>query len=109
MCGVAYETYADQELYFRYLGRPSYAEFSFQPVYNLCPTMNSPALRLIDGERRFDSMHWQLIPSTEGAEIPFDNVLDRITGSDPSVADYILEALAGCPNCHRDILEKTLV
>jgi hypothetical protein len=28
----------------------------------------------------------------EGAEIPFDNILDRITGSDPSVTDYVLEA-----------------
>ena len=23
----------------------------------------------------------------EGAEIPFDNILDRVTGSDPSVTD----------------------
>jgi hypothetical protein len=45
----------------------------------------------------------------EGAEIPFDNILDRVTGSDPSVTDYILEAPAKCPNCKRDILEKTLV
>jgi len=36
--------------------------------------------------------------SPEGAEIPFDNVLDRITGSDPSVTDYILEEPAKCPN-----------
>src|SRR5215475_1158861 len=33
----------------------------------------------------------------EGAEIPFDNILDRVTGSDPSVTDYILEAPARCP------------
>jgi hypothetical protein len=44
-----------------------------------------------------------------GAEIPFDNVLDRITGSDPSVTDYVLEAPAKCPNCRREIFEKTLV
>ena len=24
----------------------------------------------------------------EGAEIPFDNILDRITGSDPSVTEF---------------------
>jgi hypothetical protein len=29
--------------------------------------------------------------NSEGAEIPFDNILDRVTGSDPSVTDYILE------------------
>ena len=26
----------------------------------------------------------------DGAEIPFDNILDRVTGSDPSVTDSIL-------------------
>jgi hypothetical protein len=45
----------------------------------------------------------------EGAEIPFDAVLDRVTGSDPSVTDYVLEQPAECPNCKRDILEKTLI
>jgi hypothetical protein len=29
--------------------------------------------------------------NAEAAEIPFDNILDRVTGSDPSVTDYILE------------------
>ena len=45
----------------------------------------------------------------EGAEIPFDNVLDRVTGSDPSVTDYILAAPAKCPNCKRGIREETLI
>jgi hypothetical protein len=42
-------------------------------------------------------------------QIPFDNILDRITGVDPSVTDYVLEQPAKCPNCRREILEKTLV
>jgi hypothetical protein len=45
----------------------------------------------------------------EGAEIPFDNILDRVTGSDPSVTDYILEQRAKCPSCHCEIFEKTLI
>jgi hypothetical protein len=45
----------------------------------------------------------------DGAEIPFDNVLDRITGADPCVTDYILEYPALCPYCGREIREKTLV
>ena len=45
----------------------------------------------------------------EEAQIPFDNILDRVTGSDPSVTDYILELPAKCPNCRREILEKTLI
>jgi hypothetical protein len=32
----------------------------------------------------------------DDAEIPFDNILDRVTGSDPSVTDYILEPPAKC-------------
>ena len=44
-----------------------------------------------------------------GAESPFDWVLDRVTGSDSSVTDYVLETPATCPNCRRDILEKTLI
>ena len=47
--------------------------------------------------------------NVEGAQIPFDNILDRVTGSDPSVTDYILESGAKCPNCRREILKKTLV
>jgi hypothetical protein len=43
------------------------------------------------------------------AEIPFDNVLDRVTGSDPSLTDYILKGPAKCPNCRREVLEKTLI
>ena len=43
----------------------------------------------------------QLIDSCEhcnehSAEIPFDNILDRVTDSDPSVTDYILESPAKC-------------
>jgi hypothetical protein len=44
----------------------------------------------------------------EGAEIPFNNILDRVTGCDPRLTDYILEVPAKCPNCRRQIFEKTL-
>jgi hypothetical protein len=33
---------------------------------------------------------------SKDAETPFDNILDRLTGSDPSVTDYILEAPGTC-------------
>jgi len=45
----------------------------------------------------------------DDADIPFDWILDRVTASDPSVTDYILEEPAKCPNCRREVLEKTLV
>jgi hypothetical protein len=43
------------------------------------------------------------------AEIPFDHLLDRVTGSDPSVTDYILAEPARCPRCKGAVMEKTLV
>jgi hypothetical protein len=46
---------------------------------------------------------------SESSEFPFDLLLDRVTGSDPTRTDYILETPAKCPNCRRDVLEKTLV
>ena len=45
----------------------------------------------------------------ESAQIPFDYILDQVTGSDPSLTDYILEEPAKCPSCRRDVLEKTLI
>jgi hypothetical protein len=36
---------------------------------------------------------------SENAEIPFDNILDRLTGSDPTVTDYVLEVTARCLQC----------
>jgi hypothetical protein len=45
----------------------------------------------------------------DNADIPFDWILDRVTGSDPSVTDYILEAPAKYPNCRCEVSEKTLV
>ncbi len=41
----------------------------------------------------------------EGAEIPFDNILDRVTSSDPSVTDYILEEPSKCPNFPRHLTQ----
>ena len=41
--------------------------------------------------------------------IPFGNILDRVTRSDPRVTDYILDAPAKCPHSRREILEKTLI
>jgi|SRR5688572_19749432 len=46
---------------------------------------------------------------TDEAQIPFDAVLDGITGNDPEATEYILSEPAKCPRCHRAITEKTLV
>ena len=46
---------------------------------------------------------------SENAEFLFDHILDRITGCDPMRTEYILEVPAICPNCRREVFEKTLV
>jgi hypothetical protein len=64
------------------------------------------AATLRKAERMFESCD---LCNPDVAEIPFDNIRDRATGSDPSVTDYLLEQPAKCPNCRRDILEKSLI
>jgi hypothetical protein len=46
---------------------------------------------------------------SEDAEIPFEKVLDRLTGSDPTTTDYILKMPTQCLQCGAAINEKTLV
>jgi hypothetical protein len=46
---------------------------------------------------------------SENAEFLFDHLLDRVTGSDPTRTEYIIEVPARCPNCRREVFEKTLV
>ena len=76
------------------------------------PTLEQQNVILVDAAALRESE--KLIESCEhchpdDADIPFDWILDRVTGSDPSVTDYIMGEPAKCPNCRREILEKTLV
>jgi hypothetical protein len=41
--------------------------------------------------------------------MPFDWVLDQVTGSDPTVTDYVLAESGTCPRCRGPVTEKTLV
>jgi hypothetical protein len=43
------------------------------------------------------------------AEIPFDWVLDGISGKIPGVTAYLFEKPARCGACSADVFEKTLV
>jgi len=45
----------------------------------------------------------------ERAEISFDQVLDGITGCDPTVTEYVICHPARCSHCNHDVMEKTLV
>ena len=84
MCGRAYETYTDEELYFQYLNKRPLTPIPFAPVYNLCPTQNSPVLRLAAGQRQFEEMRWQLVPGWEPA---FATKLSTINAKSETVFD----------------------
>jgi putative SOS response-associated peptidase YedK len=82
MCGRAYQTFSDEELYFRYLSRRTLTPLTFAPIYNLCPTQDSPVVRLVSDQRQIDIMRWQLVPSTEPA---FTTKLSTINARSESV------------------------
>ena len=43
------------------------------------------------------------------AELPFDWILDEVTGHSGSTTDYFLTEPARCPRCGCSVMEKTLV
>ena len=45
----------------------------------------------------------------ETALIPFDYVLDAMTGCDPRLTEYLMYRVGKCPRCFGEINEKTLV
>ena len=45
----------------------------------------------------------------EAAIIPFDYVLDALTGCEPHLTEYLMYRVAQCPSCAAQINEKTLV
>ncbi len=43
------------------------------------------------------------------ADIPFTWVLDRVSGQDQTVVDYLLSEPAKCPRCQGPVFVETLV
>jgi len=77
----------------------------FEPA----PDEQNVVLVEADTVRRAERLIEACEQCSDEAEIPFETILDRVTGSDPSVTDYLLERPAKCPHCKREIFEKTLV
>jgi len=46
---------------------------------------------------------------SDEAEMPFDQLLDAITGCDPSLTEYVICHAAKCRSCGHDVMEKTLI
>jgi hypothetical protein len=110
-CGAALITL--KHLVERWRKRPTRTPLLFQPMRDLFdPSPEEHNIELVSATKLREAE--KLIESCEhcnpeGAEIPFDEILDRVTQSDPIVTDYILERPAKCPYCRREVLEKTLV
>ena len=73
---------------------PEFLDF-FDPTPEQQNVVLINAATLREAERLIESCEHC---NPDGADIPFDNILDSITGSDLSVTDYILESPAKCPN-----------
>ena len=76
------------------------------------PSWENTNVVLIDAKVLRQAEQW--VKSCEACtpdkgQIPFDWVLDRITGCDASVTDYVLAEPATCPHCKGPVLEKTLI
>ncbi len=64
MCGRAYETYTEDELYFRYLNeRDKRKPLGLAPNFNMSPTQLSPLVRKSGDETEIALFRWGLVPS----------------------------------------------
>src|SRR5262245_46922658 len=87
MCGRAYKTYTEEELYLQYLSKRPVNLIDLSPVYNLCPTQDTLILRFVDSERQLEEMRWQLVPYFEPA---FTTKLSTINAKSETVFDSSL-------------------
>lgn len=63
MCGRAYQTFSEEELWLRYLNRKIHHNpLALQPNYNLAPTQNSAIVINENGLRSIRLMRWGLVP-----------------------------------------------
>jgi len=46
---------------------------------------------------------------SDRAEIAFDQLLDAVTGCDPTITEYVICHAARCSRCSHSVMEKTLV
>src|SRR5690242_8220146 len=64
MCGRAYHTYTEDELYFRYLNEKAKRNpLGIKSTFNLAPTQLNPVVLVQDGARVIQMFRWGLVPS----------------------------------------------
>lgn len=63
MCGRAYETYTEDELFVRYLNEKAKRDpLGLKPNFNLSPTQLSPVILVRDGKTTISLFRWGLVP-----------------------------------------------
>jgi predicted Zn-ribbon and HTH transcriptional regulator len=82
--------------HFALSGHPSFAVLSATVLFHVDKSKLARSAIALTGDLRWAGIH-------------FDVILDRVTDSDPSATDYILEQPAKCPSCRCEIFEKTLI
>jgi hypothetical protein len=78
--------------------------FDRSPEEQKVVLIDSPTLR--EAERLIESCEHC---HPEDAEIPFDWVLDKVTGRNGANTDYVMSEPARCPTCKLEVTERTLV
>jgi|SoiMethySBSTD1v2_1073268.scaffolds.fasta_scaffold1210221_1 hypothetical protein len=76
--------------------------------------LSRPSIELITVDAKAIRRAEKLIESCEhchcdDAEIPFDWVLDKVTGQSSATTDYVMVDPARCPTCKLEVTEKMLV
>ena len=77
----------------------------FEPSLDQTDVVLVDSVTLLEAESRII----QCENCCENAEISFDYILDALTGSDPTVTEYLACRPAKCPHCLGEVSEKTLV
>jgi hypothetical protein len=89
-------------------------EWTLQSRFDGDELMSRPGIELVPVDVNVIRQAEKLIDGCEhchgdDADIPFDWILDKVTGRSGATTDYILTEPARCPTCKHAIRDKTLI
>jgi hypothetical protein len=89
-------------------------EWTLQSGFDGDELMSRPGIELVPVDANVIRQAEKLIDGCEhchgdDADIPFDWILDKVTGRSGATTDYILTEPARCPTCKHAIRDKTLI
>jgi hypothetical protein len=89
-------------------------EWTLQSRFDGDELMSRPGIELVPVDANVIRQAEKLIDGCEhchgdDADIPFDWILDKVTGRSGATTDYILTEPVRCPTCKHAIRDKTLI